>query len=764
MLRRLWIAVLVGILAAPLLVMYLSARATAGPAVINVLLLGDSYISGNGARLGSGQRAFYGPEDCFRSSANWGEKWAGWLQSREAAAGRQVVVKVTNHACSGATAERDFLRVREPWPSPQDTADYTVSVSLPSGAAQTPQEAKRAIERSYPCETDTFSKGVTRTLTGVRFTSRRVATAHCRVTYQNQVELAGAGQWDVVLLSLGGNDLDFGRIVTSCFIPKYPFLEGKNDRLCQERLDAIDPARPGSRMSTVFGTGPSDYGRVGEVFQRLLPRLRSGVPVVYVGYPGLEIDPDYAFHNSGPVGRRIADGAAHLRQRQQGLVQHFTSPRNPIVYVPLVERFRCHENTGRNAVWSRPNPADCRGRDSAAWMWDAPENPSVLYDGKGVLPGLIYDGPNWMGLRPHYRSEFYHYNPQGHQAVFEAVRDATGNLVIPTSSAWTGAQPQVAMGSRIGRPGACNPLRIPGVVAPDLQASVRLADGRVIDAAAPGACIPGDATTGQLTIRVASRLAGVDHTYAQEYLVTDDGDAVAAQVDNCPTKPNPDQHDLNANGIGDACDDSANRPADPSWPPSRIFGSSHLVTLDGQGFDMQPVGEFTLLRLPAEQVEVQGRFAPFRHPDASLASAYAIRDGYETVEMRCERSGVTALRNGQPLAVGEVARLRGSQVSIENGRLVLRTYSGVMLAVDQQCGLGLAVAPGLETVGMLGNNDQDPGNDLTAADGKRVVAADSEALHTWFVDSWRVSDQSSLFTYEAGMSTASYTDRSARKR
>ena len=65
---------------------------------------------------------------------------------------------------------------------------------------------------------------------------------------------------------------------------------------------------------------------------------------------------------------------------------------------------------------------------------------------------------------------------------------------------------------------------------------------------------------------------------------------------------------------------------------------------------------------------------------------------------------------------------------------------------------------------MLGNNDQDPGNDLTAADGKRVVAADSEALHTWFVDSWRVSDQSSLFTYEAGMSTASYTDRSARKR
>ncbi len=183
-------------------------------------------------------------------------------------------------------------------------------------------------------------------------------------------------------------------IVESCFVPDLPFIPGKNDEQCRNRLDAIDPLDPNSRMVRAFGAGSSDFGLVGQVFQRLMPTLRPGVPVVYVGYPGLEIDPEYRFDESGPVGHKIAAGAAYLKQRQQDLVHHFTSALNPIVYVPLVERFRCHENTGKNALISRPNPADCRGRDSTAWLWDVPENPSVLYDDKGVRPGLNYDGPS----------------------------------------------------------------------------------------------------------------------------------------------------------------------------------------------------------------------------------------------------------------------------------------------------------------------------------------------------------------------------------
>ncbi len=551
-------------------------------------------------------------------------------------------------------------------------------------------------------------------------------------------------------------------IVESCFVPDLHFIPGKNDEQCRNRLDAIDSLDPNSRMVRAFGAGSSDFGLVGQVFQRLMPTLRPGVPVVYVGYPGLEIDPEYRFDESGPVGHKIAAGAAYLKQRQQDLVHHFTSALNPIVYVPLVERFRCHENTGKNALISRPNPADCRGRDSTAWLWDVPENPSVLYDDKGVRPGLNYDGPSTFGIHPHYRSEFYHYNPKGHEQVFEAVRDATRNLPIPNTSSWSELAPKVAMGSRIGQRGVCNPVWVPEVIVPDLKATVTLPDGRVIDATAPGACIPGDdGAAGRLTIRVASPFAKFDHTYTLQYVITDDGDAVAPDVDNCPTVANPDQHDANGNGVGDACDDSAGRLADKTWPKPHVYGDPHLMTLDGRGYDLQSAGEFTLVRIPSEGLELQVRFVPLQGSRGfSLASAYAFRDGYDTVEMRCGKSEVTPLLNGRPLTVSGMTRLRGSRVSIENDRFVVRAYSGMMLSFDRLCRVGLSVAPQLATTGLLGNNDRDPGNDLMAADGTQVPDGDRNALHGWFADSWRVTDQTSLFTYEAGKSTASYTDKS----
>lgn len=75
-----------------------SAKATD---TLDILLLGDSYGAGNGARDDDGRRSYYGPAQCLRSHDNWAQRWA-----------RTVGGVVRNEACSGARTEQ-FM-------SPQD--------------------------------------------------------------------------------------------------------------------------------------------------------------------------------------------------------------------------------------------------------------------------------------------------------------------------------------------------------------------------------------------------------------------------------------------------------------------------------------------------------------------------------------------------------------------------------------------------------------------------------------------------------------------
>jgi hypothetical protein len=76
----------------------------------------------------------------------------------------------------------------------------------------------------------------------------------------------------------------------------------------------------------------------------------------------------------------------------------------------------------------------------------------------------------------------------------------------------------------------------------------------------------------------------------------------------------------------------------------------------------------------------------------------------------------------------------------------------------------LLVGPGRSAgalVGLLGNADGSPTGDLVARDGFVLGAKFSSAeLYGRFADSWRISQDQSLFHYGEGESTATFTDRS----
>jgi hypothetical protein len=193
-----------------------------------------------------------------------------------------------------------------------------------------------------------------------------------------------------------------------------------------------------------------------------------------------------------------------------------------------------------------------------------------------------------------------------------------------------------------------------------------------------------------------------------------------------------------------------------------IFGDPHLATADGLAYDLQSVGEFTLADSDQLGVHAQVRLAPSPVADISLASRVAVELG----DSRVEFAGTSMYVDGAAVTLAA-----GQAWPFGDDQFVLRSSSGeYQVLFDGLDGafltwrngrLGFYVPPaaGSDLVGLLGNADGNPANDLRLADGTQLPAtASPSTLHGDFADSWRLTDDESLFSYGAGETTATYTD------
>jgi len=259
---------------------------------LTVLLMGDSYTAGNGARDDAGAPAYYGPEHCMRSANTWGEQYARIMENNGYA------ITLLNRACSAATTKtilndrymKDTRVISYPEPELADArrddhfyVDWASSHSRCAPAPATEEYFVSTVNRVAPPD----------------------GAANVTVACERWLPAQSAAlnrDVDLVLMTVGGNDARFPDIVRECLIVA-------EVGACQE---AVDTARQYVRddyaddLLTVFG----DISRTTE----------GHAKVGYAAYPGLEVSRDLRVTSVGTSGVSVYPVAQELAAlAQEGL-------------------------------------------------------------------------------------------------------------------------------------------------------------------------------------------------------------------------------------------------------------------------------------------------------------------------------------------------------------------------------------------------------------------------------------------------------------
>lgn len=208
-------------------------------------------------------------------------------------------------------------------------------------------------------------------------------------------------------------------------------------------------------------------------------------------------------------------------------------------------------------------------------------------------------------------------------------------------------------------------------------------------------------------------------------------------------------------------------PDDPEPPKTDSNNDPRLVTFDGLFYDFQAVGEFTLFRTNSGDLNVQVRQEPISETNESVS----INTAVATI-LNGQRVGLYVGQNppllidGVPTEIGENDSVilgegrifrDGNEYTIQypGGQQLIAKFRGQR--IDIQAFLG----PGLEgqVSGIVGNNNGDRSDDIALPDGTVFQQPVSDRqLYTDFANSWRVTPETSLFDYQPGEDTTTFTN------
>jgi hypothetical protein len=212
-------------------------------------------------------------------------------------------------------------------------------------------------------------------------------------------------------------------------------------------------------------------------------------------------------------------------------------------------------------------------------------------------------------------------------------------------------------------------------------------------------------------------------------------------------------------------------------PCGVIYGDPHVMSYDQTLFDAQAVGEVIATKSTTDDFEVQARFAAVpRQRVVSIAVAVAMRvAGHRVAIYRTTAAqGYTVRIDGILTTISAAPQTLpggGTIGTYGTAESAIVTWPDGTVAIVRAVGvypeyyrflveIGLAPSRLGRVVGMLGDADRNKTNDLVTRGGEPIAFPDPPfaTFYGTYVNSWRVSMAETLFDYDAGQSTDTFTD------